>query len=179
MSILVVDLSEFSNHSADSKIGIVKKLGKAYQEVGFVAVRNHGIPNEVINQLYRCVRAFFSLPLNIKLQFEIADLTSQRGYARFGKEHAKGSNNPDLKEFFQYGQNVEDDEPVKSEHPENVKVNEVEGFNEVLYQAYKYLQKSGRAILQAIGLYLGYDEKHSDNYIYNGNSILRCVYYPR
>ena len=62
MSIPVVDLSEFSNHSADSKIGIFKQLGKAYQEVGFVAVRNHGIPNEVINQLYSCVKAFFSLP---------------------------------------------------------------------------------------------------------------------
>ena len=147
MSIPVVDLSEFSNHSADSKIGIVKKLGKAYQEVGFVAVRNHGIPNEVINQFYSCLKAFFSLPLNIKLQYEIAGLAGQRGYTSFGKEHAKGSNNPDLKEFFRYGQNVEDDDPVKSEYHENVKVNEVEGFNEVLYQAYKYFQKSGAAVL--------------------------------
>lgn len=57
-------------------------------------------------------------------------LAGQRGYTSFGREHAKGSSNADLKEFFQYGQNVEDDDSVKSEYPENVKVNEVEGFNE-------------------------------------------------
>ncbi len=178
MSIPVVDLSEFSSDSAESKINFVEKLGKAYQEVGFVAVKNHGIPNEVINQLYNCVKEFFFLPLNKKLQYEIAGLAGQRGYTSFGREHAKGSNNPDLKEFFQYGQNVEDDDPIKSEYPENVKVNEVEGFNDTLYKAYKYFQKSGIAILRAIALYLGYDERYFDNYIYNGNSILRCIHYP-
>lgn len=178
MSIPVVDLSEFLSHNLELKISFVEKLGKAYQEVGFVAVKNHGIPKEVINQLYNCVKEFFSLPLDKKLQYEIVGLAGQRGYTSFGKEHAKGSNNPDLKEFFQYGQNVEDDDPIKSEYPENIKVNEVEGFNETLYEAYKYFQKSSIAILQAIALFLGYDEKHFDNYIYNGNSILRCIHYP-
>ncbi|MES2944933.1 MAG: NAD(P)/FAD-dependent oxidoreductase [Pseudomonadota bacterium] len=43
-----------------------------------------------------------------------AGLAGQRGYTSFGKEHAKGSDAPDLKEFFQYGQIVEDNDPVKS-----------------------------------------------------------------
>src|SRR3954454_14487549 len=170
MSIPVVDLSEFLNNQNASKAAFVKKLGKAYEEVGFVAVTNHGIPNETIQQLYDCVKEFFSLPLEKKLQYELSGLAGQRGYTSFGREHAKGSENPDLKEFFQYGQIVEDDDPVKSQYPENVKVNEVEGFDETILKAYKYFEKSGTALLQAIALYLGLDEKFFDKDVHNGNS---------
>jgi isopenicillin N synthase-like dioxygenase len=33
-------------------------------------------------------------------------------------------------------------------------------------------------MLQAIALYLGLDEHYFDNYVHNGNSILRCIHYP-
>lgn len=178
MSIPILDLAEFISNNLASKNAFVEKLGKAYEEVGFVAVRNHGIPNEVITRLYKSVQDFFFLPLEKKLQYEVSGMSGQRGYTSFGREHAKGSNSPDLKEFFQYGQNVEDDDPIKSEYPVNIKVNEVEGFDVTIYQAYKYFQKSGTAILQAIALYLDLDEKYFDNYVHNGNSILRCIHYP-
>ncbi|MCW3107843.1 MAG: isopenicillin synthase family oxygenase [Segetibacter sp.] len=178
MSIPVVDLSDFLTGDASLKAAFVEKLGKAYEEVGFVAVRNHGVPDELIAHIYEYVQQFFSLPLEQKLKYEIPGLAGQRGYTSFGREHAKGSDAPDLKEFFQYGQNVEDDDPIKSEYPDNVKVKEVEGFNETLYQAYKNFQKSGTAMLKAIALYLGLDEHYFNNYVHNGNSILRCIHYP-
>ena len=178
MSIPVVDLSEFLNDQNASKAAFVEKLGKAYEEVGFVAVKNHGIPNQTIKQLYDCVKEFFSLQREKKLQYELHGLAGQRGYTSFGREHAKGSKNPDLKEFFQYGQVVEDDDPVKSQYPENVKVNEVQGFDETILKAYKSFEKSGVTLLQAIALYLGLDERFFDKYVHNGNSILRCIHYP-
>lgn len=178
MSIPVVDLAEFLSGNSDQKAAFVQQLGKAYEEVGFVAVKNHGVPDSLILNLYEYVQQFFSLPSQKKLEFEIPGLAGQRGYTSFGREHAKGSEAPDLKEFFQYGQNVEDNDPIKFEYPENVKVNEVEGFNETLYQAYKNFQKSGTVLLQAIALYLGLDERFFDKHVHNGNSILRCIHYP-
>ena len=178
MSIPVVDLSEFLSGDPGLKNAFVDKLGKAYEEVGFVAVKNHGVPDELIAHIYEYVQQFFSLPLEQKLKYEIAGLAGQRGYTSFGREHAKGSDAPDLKEFFQYGQNVEDGDPIKSEYPENVKVEEAPGFNDTLYQAYKSFQKSGTSMLQAIALYLGLEEHYFDNYVHNGNSILRCIHYP-
>lgn len=178
MSIPVVDLADFLSGSPQRKASFVEALGKAYEEVGFVAVKNHGVPDELIAHIYEYVQQFFSLPLEQKLKYEIPGLAGQRGYTSFGREHAKGSEAPDLKEFFQYGQNVEDNDPIKLEYPENVKVSEVEGFNETLYQAYKSFQKSGTAMLQAISLYLGLNEHYFDNFVHNGNSILRCIHYP-
>lgn len=178
MSIPVVDLAEFLSDDPQRKSAFVQQLGKAYEEVGFVAVKNHGVPDELIAHLYEYVQQFFSLPLEQKSNYEVPGLAGQRGYTSFGREHAKGSDAPDLKEFFQYGQIVEDKDAIKSEYPDNVSVEQVKGFNETLFSAYRNFEISGRALLQAIALYLGLDENYFDDYIHNGNSILRCIHYP-
>ena len=178
MSIPVVDLADFLSGNAERKAAFVQQLGKAYEEVGFVAVKNHGVPDALVSHLYEYVQQFFSLPLEQKLKYEIPGLAGQRGYTSFGREHAKGSEAPDLKEFFQYGQIVEDKDVIKSEYPDNVSVEQVEGFNETLFSAYRNFEKSGRALLQAIALYLGLEEHYFDDFIHNGNSILRCIHYP-
>jgi isopenicillin N synthase-like dioxygenase len=178
MAIPVVNLADFLSGDPQLKQAFVNQLGKAYEDVGFVAVKNHGIPDELIADLYKYVQQFFSLPAEDKKKYEIPGLAGQRGYTSFGKEHAKGSDAPDLKEFFQFGQVVEDNDPVKSEYPDNVQVKDVPAFNTTFTKAYRAFEKSGRALLQAIALYLGLDEHYFDEYIHNGNSILRAIHYP-
>src|ERR1700737_178167 len=127
MAIPVVDLSDLSG-DAKMKGCFVQTLGRAYEEYGFVAVKNHGIPASTIADLYKYVKEFFSLPVEKKRKYEKPELAGQRGYTSFGKEHAKGSIAPDLKEFFQYGQTVEDNDIVSLEYPENVSVPELPQF---------------------------------------------------
>src|SRR5688572_3330511 len=178
MAIPVVNLADFLSGDPQLKQAFVNQLGKAYEDVGFVAVKNHGIPDELIADLYKYVKQFFALPADAKRQYEISGLAGQRGYTSFGKEHAKGSDAPDLKEFFQYGQTVDDGDPIKSEYPDNVEVKDIPAFNTTFIKAYRAFEKSGRALLQAIALYLGLDEHYFDQHIHNGNSILRAIHYP-
>lgn len=177
-TIPVVDLEDFTNGDPARKSMFVQQLGKAYEDVGFVAVKNHGIPKTLIDDLYQQVQEFFSLPLEQKRKYEIPELAGQRGYTSFGKEHAKGSEAPDLKEFFQYGQTVPYDHPLKNEYPDNVQVREVAGFNETIFKAYRAFEKSGKSLLQAIALYLGLDEHYFDEFVEEGNSIVRSIHYP-
>jgi isopenicillin N synthase-like dioxygenase len=177
-TIPVVDLSDFTGGDPEKKAAFVQELGKAYEDVGFVAVKNHGIPPELIADLYQYVQQFFSLPADKKRAYEIPEMAGQRGYTSFGKEHAKGSDAPDLKEFFQYGQTVPENHPLKPEYPDNVSVNEVEGFDKTLYKAYRAFEKSGKSLLQAIALYLGLKENYFDNFVEEGNSIVRAIHYP-
>jgi isopenicillin N synthase-like dioxygenase len=177
MAIPVVDLAQFSG-TPQEKAAFVDALGKAYEEVGFVAVKNHGIPSATIEGLYSNTKEFFSQPQDIKRKYEIAGLAGQRGYTSFGKEHAKGSTAPDLKEFFQFGQTVEDNDPIKSEYPDNVSVSELKNFNPIFSSAYRSFENSGSALLRAIALYLGLEEKYFDPFVHNGNSILRAIHYP-
>ena len=178
MNIPAVDLSQFTSGTPEQKKAFVQQLGKAYEEVGFVAVKNHGIPDELIKDLYHYVQQFFALSTEEKESYEKKELAGQRGYTSFGREHAKGYDAPDLKEFFQYGQEVEDQDPIKSEYPDNVTVDKVPQFSPTLKASYKAFEKSGTALLQAIALYLGLEEHYFDPYVHNGNSILRAIHYP-
>ncbi|MBA2745502.1 MAG: isopenicillin N synthase family oxygenase [Flavisolibacter sp.] len=178
MNIPVVDLEEFLSGDEQKKKEFVKKLGQAYEEVGFVAVKNHGIPDDLIADLYKYVQQFFSLSDDVKLSYEKKELAGQRGYTSFGREHAKGFDAPDLKEFFQFGQTVEDNDPVKEEYPDNVMVSEVPEFSPTLLKAYENFEKSGTSLLRAIALYLQLDENYFDEWVHNGNSILRAIHYP-
>ena len=178
MTIPVVDLADFVNGNPKQKSAFVQKLGQAYEDVGFVAVKNHGIPAELIADLYKYVQEFFSLPSDKKKKFEIPELAGQRGYTSFGKEHAKGSDAPDLKEFFQYGQVVPEDYKLKAEYPDNVNVDDIPGFNETFFKAYRAFEKSGKSLLQAIALYLDLEENYFDDFVEEGNSIVRAIHYP-
>ena len=178
MNIPVVDLNVFLEGNAEDKNKFVKNLGHAYEEVGFVAVQNHGIDSSLIEQLYKQVQQFFSLPLEKKRTYEIKGLAGQRGYTSFGQEHAKGSDAPDLKEFFQYGQTVTLGRMDTEEYPANVQVDELPGFNDTLLLAYRAFEKSGKALLAAIALYLNLPETYFDEQVNEGNSILRAIHYP-
>lgn len=177
-TIPVVDLADFLSNNEEKKQSFVSALGKAYETVGFVSVKNHGIPDTLIAALYDEVQRFFSLPLQKKKDYEIAGLAGQRGYTSFGKEHAKGSDAPDLKEFFQFGQTVDDQYAGSEEYPDNVDVREIPAFKNTLLNVYRHFEKSGSALLRAIAIYLDLPENYFDAHIKDGNSILRCIHYP-
>lgn len=178
MGIPSVDLADFIHGTPEQKAAFVKALGNAYETIGFVAVKNHLIDEPTTESLYTQVKAFFDLPADSKAKYEIEGLAGQRGYTSFGKEHAKGSNAGDLKEFWHFGQEVEGDDPIKSEYPANVFVDELPEFNRVGLKAYRDLENTGRYMLRALALFLGLDEFYFDDKIKNGNSILRPIHYP-
>ncbi len=173
-----VDLSDFVSGTEEQKQKFIQQIGSAYEDIGFVAVRNHGINNDLIDHFYTVVKEFFALPEDVKKKYEIEGLGGQRGYTSFGKEHAKHRNTGDLKEFWHFGQFVEDADPLKDEYPENVHVQEVPEFLKYGRDAYKAFEKTGRIILSSLAQYLGLDPNFFDAHIHNGNSILRPIHYP-
>ena len=177
-AIPLVDLSQFQNGSEEEKLSFVDQLGKAFHEVGFVGVINHGIPHELVDQFYAAAKAFFALPIETKAKYEVSGLAGQRGYTSFGKEHAKQSNVGDLKEFYQIGQQVTDGDAIKSEYPDNVVVSELPSFSELGDRLYKAFEHSGSFLLKAIAIHLNLGESYFDDKIHNGNSILRAIHYP-
>jgi isopenicillin N synthase-like dioxygenase len=173
-----IDLNDFLSGDTQRKEKFVQELGRAYEEIGFVAVKGHLLTDDTSSTLYQQVQNFFNLPLDKKVTFEDPEIAGQRGYVGFGKEHAKGRSEGDLKEFWHFGQSVEGDDPIRSEYPENIFVPELPAFNEYGIKAYKQLEETGKHMLRAIALYLGLDEFYFDAKIKNGNSILRPIHYP-
>ncbi|GAA3581678.1 isopenicillin N synthase family dioxygenase [Snuella lapsa] len=173
-----VDLKDFTSKDATRKQNFVNAIGKAYETIGFVALKGHFLDQDLVNNLYEEVKRFFDLPLEIKQKYEIPGIGGQRGYVSFGKESAKGKKEGDLKEFWHFGQYVEDDSVLATEYPDNVIVKELPNFNSTGKQAYKMLEKTAKFVLRALALHLGLEETYFDSYIHNGNSILRPIHYP-
>lgn len=172
-----LDLSDFTSGNEQARMNFVKALGDAYQNIGFVAIKNHGLTDEMTAQLYKAIKAFFALSETTKQQYEIPELAGQRGYVGKGKEHAKGRSVGDLKEFYHIGQEVTDNDPIRAEYPDNVWPDEVPQMKEISLQIYKTLEDTGRKMLQAIALHLELEENYFENKVHNGNSILRPIHY--
>lgn len=65
-TIPVVDLSKFVNGGQEEKKAFVEELGKAFHEVGFVGVVNHGVPKEVVDAFMMRLKASFPYLWNKK-----------------------------------------------------------------------------------------------------------------
>ncbi len=174
-----LDLTDFIGGDPVRKKKFVDDLGAAYNSIGFVAIRGHFLKEELATQLYGVIKKFFGLPEGVKKKYEIPELAGQRGYIGKGKEHAKGRNTGDLKEFYHVGQQVEDDDPIKNEYPDNIWPEEIDSLESISIEVFRSLEKTGVEMLRAIALYLGLPENYFDAKVRHGNSILRPIhYYP-
>lgn len=172
-----LDLADFTGGDPAKKNKFVADLGAAYNNIGFVAIRNHYLTDDLSFRLYEVIKRFFALPDEVKKKYEIEGLAGQRGYIGKGKEHAKGRNTGDLKEFFHVGQVVKDGDPIKFEYPDNVWPNELKEFEGIALDVYQRLEKTGVQMLKAIALYLQLPEDYFDAKVKHGNSILRPIHY--
>jgi isopenicillin N synthase-like dioxygenase len=174
-----LDLADFYKGDERKKKKFVNDLGAAYHSIGFVAIKNHFLTEDLQQNLYSSIKKFFALPDNIKQKYELPDLAGQRGYIGKGKEHAKGRNTGDLKEFYHVGQELPAAELSREGYPSNVWPSEVPELQEVSVNVYRALEKTGTYMLRAIAIYLELPENYFDDKIKSGNSILRPIhYYP-
>jgi isopenicillin N synthase-like dioxygenase len=174
-----LDLESFYGTDKAKKDKFVAELGAAYHSIGFVAIRNHFLPDDMQQKLYAAIKKFFALPDDVKKKYERMELAGQRGYIGKGKEHAKGRNTGDLKEFYHVGQELQADQLAQEGYPGNIWPDEVPELKAVATDVYKALEKTGTYMLRAIAIYLNLPENYFDDKIKNGNSILRPIhYYP-
>jgi len=173
-----VNLKEFLSDDSKVKQQFVTKIGEAYETIGFVALKGHFLDDALVDTLYSEIKKFFDLPTPQKQKYEIPGIGGQRGYVSFGKESAKGKKEGDLKEYWHFGQFVQENPELEAEYPKNIEVEELEHFNSVGKEAYRMLEKTAKYVLRALAIYLELDERYFDAYIHNGNSILRPIHYP-
>lgn len=172
-----LDLHDYTQGSTAQQQQFSDAIGNAFNDTGFVTIANHGMDKALIDELYEVVEAYFALPDDVKGKYEIPELAGQRGYTSKGREKAKDSKVPDLKEFWQRGQTITEGEYDKAAYPDNIIVEELPRFNEVTAEVYRRLEDAGRQLLKAIAVYLGLEEHYFESRVQDGNSILRAIHY--
>ena len=84
------DLKVFLSGDPNQKKAFVNRVGTAFENIGFLALKGHFLDAKLQNDLYNEIKAFFNLEEKVKNKYEIKGGGGQRGYTGFGKEHAEG-----------------------------------------------------------------------------------------
>lgn len=157
---------------------IADELGRSFAEYGFAVIRDHGIPQELIDRAEAKSKEFFALPESVKRSYHIPGGGSARGYTPFGTEKAKDAEVQDLKEFWHVGRSLPEGHPLAEYMAPNVWPSEVEGFRETFSELYSAFETAGGRVLEAIALHLGLDRDYFDATVEDGNSVMRLLHYP-
>jgi isopenicillin N synthase-like dioxygenase len=177
-TIPVVNLADYDSDDPEVREAFVKKFGEGLNDLGFVAVEGHGVPQELIDRNYELFEEFFALDEETKGKYEQPESGRQRGYTPFGMEHAKDNEKPDLKEFWHVGREFDADSPLAERMPQNVWPDELPEFRDNTLALYDALEASAHKMLAAISEYLGQPKDFIPSKAQDGNSIIRIIHYP-
>ena len=157
---------------------IAEELGRSFETYGFGVVRDHGIPQDLIERAEEKSKAFFALPDAVKRRYAIEGGGGARGYTPFGTEKAKDANVHDLKEFWHVGRELPEGHPLSGFMAPNVWPEEIEGFRETFEALYAAFDATGARVLEAIALHLGLPQTFFADTVEDGNSVMRLLRYP-
>jgi isopenicillin N synthase-like dioxygenase len=177
-AIPVIDIGALHEGSPDGARRVGAQLLAAAESIGFFYVRNHGLPEALIERTDAVARRFFALPLAEKQKVKVAPW--HRGYIRIGEAKMYDKANVDLKESFIFG-----DEATAEESPRaaamrgpNQWPDSIPEMRTTLNQYFAAANECGRVVFRgfaaALGLELDHFTRQFDRPISRGS----LIFYP-
>jgi isopenicillin N synthase-like dioxygenase len=154
------------------------ELGNSFVEYGFAIIRDHGIPQRLIDHAEQLSKEFFALSDEAKKKYLIPGSGGARGYTAFGVETAKGHQAFDLKEFWHVGRELPAGHKFRKVMADNIWPEEIPGFKETFLELYDAFDAAGVKVLRAIARFLKVDEEYFTDTVCDGNSVMRLLHYP-
>jgi len=100
-SIPVIDIAALINDEPGAREQVSEEMAIAANEVGFFYVKNHGVPQTLIDAAFRVSRTFFDSPLEAKNTVRVT--AKKRGFIEPYSAIMTGSKKRDFRETFLWG----------------------------------------------------------------------------
>lgn len=175
-----LNFSDFVSGDANTRIVFARAFRDALRHFGFAILAEPPLPATgagSIDEVYRAFARFFALATDAK--DESGGIAGgQRGYTRFGVEHALDHAVPDLKEFFHVGPPTDRAGLATGRYPANVWPSAVPAIKihaPVLFDA---LQACASVLLEALEIAEQLPEGTFSSMVVDGNHVLRALHYP-
>ncbi len=107
----IVDVAGLRSPHLRERQAVAAAMGQAARGTGFLYVVNHGIPATLLHATFSAAKALFDLPAAQKQALDIRHSPHNRGYAGLGTEQLDETAVPDLKEAFNIGFDLAQDDP--------------------------------------------------------------------
>ncbi|KAJ7505878.1 hypothetical protein B0H11DRAFT_1976528 [Mycena galericulata] len=184
-AIPVIDLSDILSTDPDVRRGLVNEIKHACMEVGFFYVKNHGIPEEIIQHTLALMRNFFDLPLKAKLEVENTKTPNFKGYSPV----LSGNNDPngagDLQEGFEFGfeplDGIKADDGAATEGimaGANIWPTQLPEFRQAALEYYHRALNLGRLLFPLFALALDLPEDFFVDKTKHSAALMRLLHYP-
>ncbi|OJJ64702.1 hypothetical protein ASPSYDRAFT_39456 [Aspergillus sydowii CBS 593.65] len=178
MDIPILDFSDFTSGSQTQQDDFCRRLYASLSSLGFVKIRNHSIPDDVLDQVFDWSERFFSMPLEDKMQAaHPVKPNPHRGWSCVGQEKLsvirQGKAVFDLKESFDQG-------PANDTLYPNIFPPEstLPGFRPFMESFYTHCQTLHLNLLSAIALSLSLEPTFFIPRCGTNSSELRLNHYP-
>ena len=171
----VVDIQPLRDGS-DPK-GVAKLLHEASQKLGFIYIKGHGIPEEVIDSARAGAYEFFGQTESVKAAVKVT--AKHRGWLGQGGAKMKDGAKADLKESFIWGH--EDDDRALMDHDlrgENVWPAELPHMSQEAMSYFQHAHKVAHHLMRGFALGLDLDEDFFLKTASRPLSRASYVYYP-
>ncbi len=100
-SIPVIDIAALVNDEPEAERGTAEAISRAANEVGFFYVKNHGVPQDLIEKALSISNTFFNLSLEQKKTAKVTE--KKRGFIEPYTGKMKNSTTTDYRETFLWG----------------------------------------------------------------------------
>ncbi|MBM4440389.1 MAG: isopenicillin N synthase family oxygenase [Candidatus Rokubacteria bacterium] len=183
----VIDLAPAFSGNAANRRGVAAAIDDACREIGFFAIRGHGVPDALVAELRAAAHAFFELPLAEKLAVR-HPRGMNRGYHPVGGEALATAMDdeapPDLKEFFHIGPVDTSDAPYytsalgRRHFEPNIWPPRPAGFERTAVTYYRTMSGVIVELMRLAALALGVEERFFDDKVDRSIGTMRLNYYP-
>ena len=179
-SIPVIDIDALVNDQPEAERRVAEAISRAANEVGFFYVKNHGIPQPLIDAAFAVSRHFFQQELDRKNSVKVT--AKKRGYIAPYTGTMRNSTTTDFRETFLWGRDFAADTLRELEHVPLIGANQWPAFlpemQPVLNRYFEACITVGRRILGAFAIAMDIEREYFsacfDKCIARGSAL----YYP-
>lgn len=163
--------------ASGDQMAVAQKFRWALTNVGFMYVKNHGIPQSVIDAAFVASKQIFDLPEEAKSALHIRNSgQALRGYIPLFGENTDPTKTRDLKECFDLGPETPHiDRPFfgRNQWPQDLPdvAAPLMAYHDALYDL-------SHALLRGVALSLDLPATYFDDKMVNPISVLRLIHYP-
>ena len=156
-----------------------RSLGQSFVDYGFAIVRDHGIPQDLIDRAEAKAKAFFALPEEVKRDYLIAGGGGARGYTPFGIETAKGATASRPQGILARRARACRGPPLPRRDGATMSGRtKSPASRRPSSSCTTRSTRPGLKILRAIARFLKVDEDYFTDTVRDGNSVMRLLHYP-
>jgi isopenicillin N synthase-like dioxygenase len=181
-SLPIIDISGLSSARPADRHAVGAQLRSACLDKGFFYIKNHGVSETLVDNVFAEAAAFFALPVEQKAQVEKAKSKANRGYEPLQGQTLEAGAPPDLKEGYYIGPEHSPDDPRvvagTFNHGANQWPAQRPNFRPVMQTYLDVMLDLSARMMSGVALSLDLPEDYFDDYCSNVMATVRLLHYP-